>query len=97
MAQDITFTVTPKSAVVVAIQGFADGDNLLVEYQTTAPTCPSDTDAVWIPFSPGGCQWSMTHAYNPKVFDTPGTYRLVFEGAPNTNLDFGAHITIVDL
>jgi hypothetical protein len=97
MTSDITFTVHPKSAVVVAVQGFADADKLLVEYQTTAPTCPDTRDAMWIPFSPGGCQWHMTHAYNPKVFDTPGTYRLVFEAAPNTDPHFGVHTVIVDL
>jgi hypothetical protein len=95
MNNEFTFTVEPHSIVLLTVQGFVDEDKLLVEIQTTPADCVTGEPATWVPFSPGGCQWFITINYNPKQFDTPGVYRLVFEGAPNTDENFGIIKTIL--
>jgi hypothetical protein len=70
-----------NSVGVITMAGLVGDDTYLVEYQHAKGTC-EDSAEVYVPFSPNGCQWRITAAYNPIKLDTPGKYRVVAEGAP---------------
>lgn len=88
MSDTFTLDLPAKTVAIAFMQGLEDGDRYLVEYQTTAPSCQTASDGVYVPFSPSGCQWIMDNKFNPQRFDTPGTYRFVRQGALNPLVAF---------
>jgi hypothetical protein len=80
-------TVVPKTVVVLTLSGLADSDVQVLEYLADHADCVGQEQFdVWVPFSPGGCQWAMSAKHNPLMLDTPGTYRLCAFGAPQPNV-----------
>ena len=88
MTDTFKLSLQPNTVAIAYMQGLDADDMYLVEFLTTPPTCPNGDDGVYVPFSPNGCQWIMSAAFNPQRFDTPGEYRFVPQGAVNTNVAF---------
>jgi hypothetical protein len=89
MLDQTIFQVPVGQVTVIALYGLAPDDVVNVEYLAGDKVdCDYAVDQLWIPFCPAGCQMTMDALHNPKVFDTPGMYRLSFAGADNPDARF---------
>jgi hypothetical protein len=89
MSNTAIFQVPIGQATVVVVYGLVPSDQVNVEYLAgDKGDCDYTVDQLWVPFCPAGCQMTLDSLHNPKVFDTPGTYRLSFAGADNPDARF---------
>lgn len=80
-------TVEPKTIAILTLSGMLDSDVQVLEYLADQSDCPGDlTGDVWVPFSPGGCQWAVDTKHNPLRLDTPGVYRLCSQAGAQPNV-----------